>query len=493
MLKDDIKSGGSDQLEFKEKISDSSDKWLKTVVAFANCRGGRILFGVSDSREIIGLDCDLFAAKDAIADAIANACQPAIPMTIGISSVDGKPIIVLEIAEGRKTPYFLKAKGQSEGVYVRYDATTRQADELSIKDLLVNGSGRGFDQFECRGLKVTDADIDELCSRMFATARANAGSDEQRNLVKPVTKSQLVKWRILIPDGSSVRASNAYALLSGSDLFPVETKCAVFKGRTRDVFIDRRKFTGPVQEQVESAFEYVLSKINVGSKIEGLYREDVFEIPPSVIRELVVNAIVHRNYVDGESSSVSIALYDDRLEVTSPGRLPYGVTVQKMLCGYSECRNKALAQAFAYMNLIEDWGSGIPRITARVQAAGLRDIEFQAWPTAFRATVYRPTPQSFANESGINGKKGDVAESSQTTSQTTSQRSSQTTSQTHVCSSIDETILRLVSENGSVSTEQMAKHIGVSRRSIATHIRSLVLSGRLVRDGGRSRGIWKIP
>ncbi|MBR4611655.1 MAG: hypothetical protein IKO40_02970 [Kiritimatiellae bacterium] len=159
--------------------------------------------------------------------------------------------------------------------------------------------------------------------------------------------------------------------------------------------MDRREFDSPVQDQVESAVQYVLEKINMGARFHGAYREDVYEIPPDSIREIIVNAIVHRSYVNAEASPVTVALYDDRLEVTSPGGLPRGMTLAKMLTGYSECRNKALASAFAYMNLIENWGSGVKRYVAEIKAAGLREPEFVEWPNAMRINIYRnkTTPQ----------------------------------------------------------------------------------------------------
>ena len=85
----------------------------------------------------------------------------------------------------------------------------------------------------------------------------------------------------------------------------------------------------------------------------------------------------------------NVAIYDDRLEITSPGRLKRGVTVQKMLDGCSDCRNEALALALSYMNYIEDWGSGIPRVRKQLKSAGLRDLVLEDWPNAVRAIIYR--------------------------------------------------------------------------------------------------------
>lgn len=89
----------------------------------------------------------------------------------------------------------------------------------------------------------------------------------------------------------------------------------------------------------------------------GIYRQDVYEIPPDAIRELIINAMVHRSYLD--HGTIQVAVYDNRLEITSPGKLSMGQTLERMKEGYSKIRNEALAHAFAYMNLIEHWGSGM--------------------------------------------------------------------------------------------------------------------------------------
>ena len=88
----------------------------------------------------------------------------------------------------------------------------------------------------------------------------------------------------------------------------------------------------PRQELIEESYQYVLRNIHMGARFKGVYRQDVYEIPPDAIRELIVNAIVHRSYID--HSSIQIAIYDDRLEITSPGRLPLGQTIERMKRGY---------------------------------------------------------------------------------------------------------------------------------------------------------------
>lgn len=112
--------------------------------------------------------------------------------------------------------------------------------------------------------------------------------------------------------------------------------------------------------------------------------------------------MVHRSYLD--HGMIQVAIYDDRLEITSPGKLPMGQTIERMKKGYSKIRNEALAYAFSYMNLIEHWGSGIPRIIGKVKAAGLQEPEFIGGDVDLRINIYRSqsTANSATNNATIN-------------------------------------------------------------------------------------------
>ena len=158
---------------------------------------------------------------------------------------------------------------------------------------------------------------------------------------------------MLIERDGELLPTNAYAILTGNEAVRSIVQCGVFKGNTKAVFVDRRQFTGPAWELIEQAYQYVLRNIHLGAQFDGVYRHDVYEIPPDAIRELIVNAIVHRSYID--HSSIQVAVYDNRLEITSPGRLPMGQTIERMKEGYSKIRNEALASAFEYMGYIEHW------------------------------------------------------------------------------------------------------------------------------------------
>ena len=200
MTIEEILAGESKNVEFKENLPEKSIKYMKSVVAFANGTGGKIIFGIADkTREVIGFDKeDVFKKMDAIANAVSDSCEPAIIPDITLQTVDGKTVIVVEVSEGRQRPYYIKALGRDGGVYVRVAGTTRLADEYMVKELLFEGSNRYYDQALCTGLNITDEDIDDLCKAMKEQAVKNAHNEEQKAAIKDVGRQQLRSWGGLI-------------------------------------------------------------------------------------------------------------------------------------------------------------------------------------------------------------------------------------------------------------------------------------------------------
>ena len=135
-----------------------------------------------------------------------------------------------------------------------------------------------------------------------------------------------------------------------------------------------KNFSGPIYDLIDYAYQFVLRNIKMKATFDGLYRNNTYEIPTLAIRELIVNAVAHRSYLD--RNNIKIALYDDRLEVSSPGKLPMGQTIEKMKSGNSTIRNEALVHILQYLNYIEAWERGIPRIIKSVTDEGLAEPSF---------------------------------------------------------------------------------------------------------------------
>lgn len=483
MTMEEILAGESKNVEFKEDLPERSIKYMKSVVAFANGTGGKIIFGVADkTREVAGFDKeDVFKKIDAIANAVSDSCEPAIIPDITAQTIDGKTVIVVEVSEGRQRPYYIKVLGREGGVYVRVAGTTRLADEYMLKELLFEGSNRHFDQVLCTGLNVTDAEIDGLCKSMREQAVRNARTEEQKASIKDVGRQQLRSWGILIERDGKDYPSNAFAILTGRGGLHVATQCGVFKGTTKEVFVDRREYNGPLWEQIEEAYQFVLRNIHLGATLEGIYRQDIYEIPPDAIRELIINAMVHRSYLD--HGMIQVAIYDDRLEITSPGKLPMGQTIERMKEGYSKIRNEALAYAFSYMNLIEHWGSGIPRIIGKVKAAGLQEPEFIGGDVDLRINIYRNQNKAnnamndangVVNGNGMPDSADKVPDSADKMPDNTQERR----------------IFKYVLEHGSITTAQAAEVLKVKDRRARNILMDMVEKAYLRKEGAARSTIY---
>jgi predicted HTH transcriptional regulator len=386
---DEIREGESYSLEFKLVPNEDRNKYLKTAVAFANGKGGRILFGVANDGTVQGIARDeAFAEMDAIVDSIATACSPRIPVDAGIENVDGKLVIAVDVLAGTRCPYFIAAEGDRDGVYVRVGATTRRADDATRRELAFLSEGRSFDGEPCPKAKIDDKRIKALCSKMYRIARKNCDTEAERRTVKRVTPDQLEAWGVISRTRGKWVGSNAYALLAGDPAFRIRLKCGLFKGDDRTVFLDRREFTGSVPELIDAGLAYLLAKINMGCYFKGAYRHDRYELPPDEMRELVINAFAHRSYLEHDAP-VFLAVYDTRVEITSPGGFPRGQTAERALAGYSKIRNEVLAKALNYMRFIEEWGSGLKRVNEVLGDYGIGKVAVDDAGFAVRMNVFR--------------------------------------------------------------------------------------------------------
>lgn len=305
----EILTGEKDNTEYKVDIPSKSENYMRTVVAYANANGGRLVFGV----------------------------------------------------ENNTWKVTLSARNRS------YD-TEKTSREL------------------------TTDEIQAFCNRLYQHARELCVNEEAKSAIRQISISQLLSFRLVHEENGRYYAANGYQLLDGrlEDYPDAAIQCAVFKGTTRNIFITRKEFSGYIDEQVESAYAFVLEHINLGARIDGLARQDIYELPIRTIREMITNAVCHRSYLC--PGKVQVALFDDRLEVTSPGMLDKDLTIEKMKAGISKIRNTAIARVFAYMNMIEAWGTDIPKIFQEAKDYGLREPELLDMGSDFRINLYRGTP-----------------------------------------------------------------------------------------------------
>ena len=483
---DELLAGESQTVEYKVERSLSSKSYVKTVVAFANARGGTLVFGVDDkTREVIGIPGEkVFQEADAIANAIMDSVEPQVLPEITVKSVRGKSRILVEVPVGRRCPYYLKSEGLESGVYVRMGATTRHADLEWSRMLSQECAQGGYDRLTRRGFTVTDEQIETLCDRMYEVALSRA-PEERKPLIRRVTKAQLLSWGLLRERDGEVLPTNAYLILTGDSELVRPLQCAVFKDDSRAVFLDRRDITGDLMAQIDGAYLYALEKMNMGADLGGVVRRDVYEIPGWSVREIITNAVLHRSYI--ERSSTQVALYADRLEVSSPGGIVRGFTLERALSGESRPRNEALAQAFLYMGLIESWGSGIPRVRRELAEAGLREPEFLDIDGLLRVNLYRPSADEFAAR-----LRGEAPVTSDRQPIETDRKPIETDRKPI---ETDRVILvtSYIREHGSASASELAVALGLGPDRTRTVLREIASRGHIVKTSDKRYARYELP
>lgn len=502
MTIEEILAGESKNVEFKVQRPKDSSKYMKTVVAFSNGEGGRIVFGVDDgSREVVGIPKDIvFSEIDAITTAISDSCEPVVIPDVYLQSIDDKTIIIAEISAGKQRPYYIKSLGIKDGTYIRVSGTSRPAGRDLTAEMYYEDEGRSYDKVIRKDLTVTDEEIAELCYQMKEVAIANAKSKTQTETIRDVTKNVLLSWGLLAEaEDGSIHPTNGYVFLLGKDEFLSQIQCGMFKGTTRAVFIDKREYSGPLWKQIDDAFQFVLRNIHLGARLERIYRKDIYELPPDSIRELIINAVMNCSFL--QNSRIQVAIYDDRLEITSPGGLMPGVTLDKMKEGYSKIRNRAIAHAFSYMNLIEAWGSGIPKLLESMQEYGLREPEFCDLEIGFRINLYRKTEDKKSEITQVELIAGDEPDGEHSENEKELKRSQKRAKKEPKKSrkrepkdgaEIRNGILQRMQENPAITQLKLMEEFELTRKQVQIIIKDLQKNGFVERQGSNRSGKWVV-
>ena len=328
----------NETLEYKRQYTPDIKK---EVVAFANTAGGTIYIGVDDNGTPVGVQ-DPDAVVQQLANALRDGIRPDVTMftRISIQDLDGCPVVAVTISTGTRRPYYLTDKGlRPSGVYLRQGASSAPASEDAIRRMIRLTDGDSFENG--RSL------IQELTFQTFAAEM------QQRHLACGPAQYQTLG--ILAADGLYTNLG-----LLVSDQCQHSIKLAVFQGTDKLLFKDRKEFGGSIFQQLNEAYQAIDFYNGTRASFEGLLRKDERDYPMEAVREALLNAVVHRDY--SFSGSISINLYQDRMELISLGGLVPGFSLEAALMGASQPRNGKLASLFYRMDLIEAYGTGLGKI-----------------------------------------------------------------------------------------------------------------------------------
>ncbi len=365
-------------VEWKESPGEHREI-VQTCAAFASAQGGCIYIGVRDNGTVVGAQIGK-GTLEGLANNIAQNTVPKLVPAILTIQESGQTVMVVEVAENPTKP--VSAYGRA---YRRSGRTNQVLSASEIAELYFTSRGVTWDETVRADATLGDIGPDKV--RQFL----NRARVERRWDIDPKTSlpQALRQLRLMRNDQLTIAA----LLLFGKDpqrfLLQAKLRCARFKGTDEVTFIDLKVIEGDIIQQVEDAMAFVQRNTSMAVKIEGkLERTEKWEYPLEAVREAVTNAVCHRDYA--ESGNVVVKIYDDRLEVSNPGGLPAGMTVEDLKQPHeSKPRNKLVADAFFLIKYIEQFGTGIRRILNDCQEAGVPEPEFESRAAAFRVVFPR--------------------------------------------------------------------------------------------------------
>ncbi len=359
----------------------------ETLAAFANTQGGTLIIGVSGRTrpQVEGVH-DAAAAREAVIEA-ALVCTPPLllPMPQEVQH-EGATLLLMTVPPGMPHVYSLHGK------YVQREGMTNQPLLPDALRRLLNDRGEvGWDRLVPDGATLTDLDQDRIDAYLQRLGPA-APSDSLALLFRRGCLARPQPEADYLP-------TNAGLLLFGRDVahhFPqAEITLVHYQGREMADEFEREDVRDTLPEAVRRAEHWLMEHMRKGSRMVGLERQDWTQFPPPVVREALVNAVAHRDYsLRGEG--IRLALFSDRLECYSPGRLPGHVTLDNIV-EERFSRNEALVQVLADYGLIERLGYGVDRMLTRMDEAGLPPPTFRETAAGFLVVLQGQTVASAAS------------------------------------------------------------------------------------------------
>ncbi len=418
-------------LEFKRDLS-GVEGVLKTIVAFANTSGGTLLIGVEDqSRHVRGVE-EPVDMEERLANLISDRVSPRLIPEIEILPWRETYVLSVEVFPSPTRPHYLSGKSAANTTYVRVGSSNRRADQQLLEELRRSSRSESYDE-----QPMPELDSEELDFR--AASEFFAG-------VRKLRRRDLETLHLLAPhQGRSVPTVGGVILFGKNrrQHFPdAWIQAGRFRGFDKSKIVDQAEIRSMPVRAVEEAIEFVEKHSLHGAEIGSVRRREIWSVPPVVVREAVINAVAHADYSQ-TGAPIRVSVFDDRLEIESPGLLPLGLTIEDLQQGVSKLRNRVIGRAFYELGLIEQWGSGVQRMIAGCQDAGLAPPRFEEVAVRFRVTI----PSEKVGAPKMDDK--------------------------------DRFVLEQLASSEGLSTSEIANALGMSTRATRTRLAKLVASGHI--------------
>ncbi|MBI4653015.1 putative DNA binding domain-containing protein [Candidatus Kuenenbacteria bacterium] len=379
-IKKAIIDGESLFVEFKEELSNIDDLTAE-ICAFVNTEGGIIILGVKDNGEIKGLE-ETKQLEEKIMNIVRQNILPEISVYFFISEIQNKRIVAIEISKSAFRPH-----QTNKGVfYIRVGTTKRKASREELGRIYQDAGIIDYDQCPVKESSLTDIDQNKV-NQYFHQVYNKDIYNESIDL-----EQLFCNLKILKQNNNNLTTTVGGLLLFGKDpqkFFPQAViKLAIFDGKDMaSTMLDKKEINNILPLQIDEAEKIIKFYMKNPSEIEGFKRIYKTEYPIEAIREVVINAVAHRNYsIIG--SNIRIFMFKDRMEIYSPGRLPNTITLNNILYA-QQTRNHFIVRVLDNLHYIESLGTGIQKIIRLMKENNNTEPKFEVLDEEFKVTLFK--------------------------------------------------------------------------------------------------------
>ncbi|MFA6915055.1 MAG: RNA-binding domain-containing protein [Parachlamydiales bacterium] len=442
----------SSTIEWKGSFPEK-EQIVKTIVGFCNRFGGKLIIGVSNNGDIVGIDESMAEEQMEHLDKMIyeSTAPPIIPL-VHTQRIGDKVVLLIEVSSGMNKPYYIKSMGMEKGVFVRLGRSTMKANVDMIEELKWSSRGLHFDLSSLYHSSANDLDMDAI-ENFFSLRKG-----KKKSFIDTI----LVSFNIINEEHKSKYPTVTGVLVFGKrpekHLPEAFIICSRFSGVSGRNAIASQDCVGTLFEQFEMAFAFILKHLHHSFVIREKKREEKLEIPEVAIRETLLNAIVHRNY--HIRAPIKIAIYDNRIEIFSPGDFPGPINTSNLLSGLTYIRNPGISKIFRQAKYIEKLGSGFHNLFDSYENWGLVPPEVIEGENYIKCILPREKQKALHGKDSINE---------------------------------EEKILNLFNQTEEITISDVISSLGIARATAGRRLNGLVKAFKLKQIGsGKSTSYRKV-
>ena len=436
IIREIANTGESETVELKAAFDQAT---IETLAAFANTRGGTVLVGITNAGKINGVQLGKETIQQWLNQIKANTFPALIPDAVTVT-IDHKDVVIFTIEEFPVKPVSCRGKYLKRTQNANHQMTIHEISNMHLRSYQTS-----WDYYNDPQHEIEDISLEKVSKFIALSNRIRPYPilDDPMTVLK---KFELTRGAVI--------TNGCYLLFAAEDSMMSTIEVGRFSHDT--VIQDSTTIRSDLFSEVDMTLSFIRKHLNRSYVITGdKQREERWDYPLEALREIVVNMIVHRDYMDSSDSVIKI--FDDRIEFFNPGPLMEGLSIEQLVQGnyISAIRNKQIATLFKEAGIIEKYGSGIKRILESVRSYGLHDPLFEEIQKGFRVMVFKTT---------------------QKTTQKTSTKNK---------------ILEALRKNPKLTRDELALLLVKSQNTIKEHLIRLKAEGRLERIGSDRDGYWK--